>query len=255
MNDKRYIPFRVKNLELGSGISKICVPLVVRREEEIAGQIAHIRQVPCDLVEWRVDFLEDCCSWEKVYKALEQIRDRLKDKVLLFTFRTKPEGGESEITPEAYANLCLAVAGSGLVDLVDVEYHLGEAFVRDLTVKLREKKAGVIGSCHDFKKTPARDEIVDIMCRMQRLGVDITKMAVMPQSRDDVVTLLQASVDMEERCADRPFITMSMGRLGALSRLAGSLTGSALTFATAGRASAPGQMNAEGIRQTLELLG
>ena len=254
MSDRRYCPCRVKQVELGAGIPKICVPLVARKEEEIAGQLAQIQKVPCDLVEWRVDFLENCSRWEKAEKALKQIRCHLKDKVLLFTYRTKSEGGESEITQEDYESLCIAAASSGMVDLVDVEYHMGEEFVRNLSAKLQEKQVGVIGSCHDFLKTPERDEIVDILCHMQSLGVDITKMAVMPQNRDDVMTLLQASVDMEERYADRPFITMSMGRLGAVSRLAGSLTGSAVTFAAAGRTSAPGQMNAEKIRQTLELL-
>lgn len=255
MEVRKYIPFKIRNLVLGEGRPKICVPLVACSREEIEGQISLIQSCPHDLVEWRVDFLEGCQDWARVRPALELIRGSLGDTVVLFTFRTKPEGGEAGITLEAYEALCLEAAASGMVDLVDVEYHLGAEAVRRLTEKLQERGVGVIVSCHDFAKTPERDEMIHILCEMQRLGADITKMAVMPQSRGDVVTLLQASVDMEERYADRPFITMSMGRLGAASRLAGSLTGSALTFASAGRASAPGQMSAEGIRAALELLG
>ena len=89
---------------------------------------------------------------------------------------------------------------------------------------------------------------------MQKCGVDITKAAVMPKSEADVLTLLGASVEMKQNYADRPFITMSMGRLGAVSRLAGSLTGSAVTFATAGQASAPGQLAAAQIAGVLAQL-
>lgn len=76
----------------------------------------------------------------------------------------------------------------------------------------------------------------------------------MPQTRADVLRLLWASVQMKEQYADRPFITMSMGRMGSISRLAGTFDGSAVTFATAGRASAPGQMEASVLAQVLPSL-
>ena len=52
-----------------------------------------------------------------------------------------------------------------------------------------------------------------------------------------------------------PVVTMSMGGLGAVSRVSGAVFGSALTFATAGGApSAPGQLPVERVRAMLELL-
>jgi 3-dehydroquinate dehydratase-1 len=254
MKQKNYQPVVIRQLTLGEGMPKICVPLVAHDQGDIESQIALIQAGPHDLIEWRVDYLEGCTQWETVHRALELIRSRIGETVLLFTFRTRSEGGESDITPREYETLCLEAAGSQMVDLIDVEYHMGEEFVRSLTAKLQEKHITVIGSCHDFAGTPDQDDILHIMRRMQILGVDITKMAVMPQSRADVLTLLGASVRMEEQYANRPFITMSMGKLGSLSRLAGSLDGSALTFAAAGRASAPGQMSADGIRAALDLL-
>jgi 3-dehydroquinate dehydratase-1 len=86
---------------------------------------------------------------------------------------------------------------------------------------------------------------------MQDCGADITKAAVMPQNEQDVLEVLKATLAMKQQYADRPFITMSMGRLGAITRLAGGLTGSALTFATAGRASAPGQLEAQALSALL----
>ena len=89
---------------------------------------------------------------------------------------------------------------------------------------------------------------------MQRLGADMPKIAVMPKSRLDTLTLLSATLEMREKFADRPFITMAMGEYGAFSRVCGEFFGSALTFATALNASAPGQLEAARVRRILEAL-
>ena len=65
---------------------------------------------------------------------------------------------------------------------------------------------------------------------MQELGADIPKIAVMPQNKQDVLTLLAATEEMNRNHADRPIITMSMAGTGVVSRLCGEVFGSALTF-------------------------
>ncbi len=251
---KRYAPFSVGNLKLGAERPMICVPLAGQNAGDLREQISQIKAGPYDLVEWRADYLTDGTDKDHVLETLRDIRRQLAGTVLLFTFRTGSEGGEQEISAKNYQELCLAAAGSGLTDLIDVEYHMGNEILESLIPAIHGTGTGVICSYHDFAKTPDSREIVRMLCRMQSLGADITKMAVMPQSRFDVLELLRASAEMEEQYADRPFITMSMGRLGALSRLAGYLDGSAVTFAAAGRASAPGQMNAAGVSSALDLL-
>lgn len=64
----------------------------------------------------------------------------------------------------------------------------------------------------------------------------------MPQNRKDVLRLLEATVEVKEQLKDYPVITMSMGKTGMISRLTGQFSGSCVTFATAGKASAPGQL-------------
>ncbi|MNI90534.1 3-dehydroquinate dehydratase [compost metagenome] len=59
---------------------------------------------------------------------------------------------------------------------------------------------------------------------------------------------------MNEQFADRPIITMSMAGKGMISRLAGELFGSALTFGSAKKASAPGQLPVAELRGLLELM-
>lgn len=78
-------------------------------------------------------------------------------------------------------------------------------------------------SNHDFHKTPTAEEIVQRLRKMQELDADIPKIALMPQCKTDVLTLLSATLEMHERYADRPIITMSMAKNGVISRLAGEV--------------------------------
>ena len=86
------------------------------------------------------------------------------------------------------------------------------------------------------------------------MGADIPKMAVMPQTKKDVLTLLSATEEMASDYADRPIITMSMAGLGSISRIACEIFGSCLTFGSGAQASAPGQIGAEALHQALQIV-
>ena len=89
---------------------------------------------------------------------------------------------------------------------------------------------------------------------MQELGCDLAKAAVMPQTEKDVLTLLEATLEMKEEHPRTPVITMSMGAMGAITRSGGGRFGSAVTFGTAGPASAPGQLPAELLKRLFPLI-
>ena len=91
------------------------------------------------------------------------------------------------------------------------------------------------------------------LIRMEELGADILKLAVMPKEKSDLFRLLEVTQQVSN-CSRRPVITMSMGKIGVLSRICGEITGSALTFAAGRSASAPGQIPAEKMRSLLEEL-
>ena len=185
---------------------------------------------------------------------MTELRQVLGNTPVLFTFRTANEGGEKAIEPAAYAELNKRAAATGLIDLVDVEAFTGDEVVRDIVESAHESGVVVVASNHDFEKTPEKDEIVRRLRKMQELGADIPKIAVMPQSRKDVLTLLSATEEMVSEYADRPIITMSMSATGLISRLCGECFGSALTFGAVGKASAPGQMNASDLSEILNLI-
>ena len=137
---------------------------------------------------------------------------------------------------------------------MDVELFTGEETVREIIDAAHAAGVRVVGSSHDFDRTPPKEEIIARLLKMQELGADIPKIAVMPRSKRDVLVLLSATEEMVTEYADRPVITMSMARTGLISRLCGEAFGSACTFGTAGKASAPGQMNAADLDTVLRLI-
>ncbi len=90
------------------------------------------------------------------------------------------------------------------------------------------------------------------LCKMQEMEADIAKLAVMPRTERDVLTLLDATLAMKELHQDTPIVTMAMGELGVISRLAGQLFGSAITFGSVGEVSAPGQIPVEKLYEFLK---
>ncbi|EHL2555868.1 type I 3-dehydroquinate dehydratase, partial [Listeria monocytogenes] len=141
----------------------------------------------------------------------------------------------------------------GKIDLVDVELFNEEADVLRLIETAHKNNVKVVMSNHDFDKTPAKEEIVSRLTRMEALGADLPKIAVMPKSAGDVLTLLDATNTVSEK-ANQPIITMSMAGTGVISRLAGEVFGSAMTFGAAKKASAPGQIDVNELRHVLDLL-
>lgn len=247
-------PVEVRNIKIGEGIPKICVPIVGVTKDEIIAEAKTFDSIPVDVVEWRVDWFEGVFDFAKVEDVLKDLRDALGDTPILFTFRTSKEGGEKAIEAEPYKELNIAAAKTGYVDLVDVEVFTGDDIVKDIVAAAHECGVKVVASNHDFDKTPDKDDIVGRLRKMQDLGADIPKIAVMPQNKKDVLTLLAATEEMSNEYADRPIITMSMAGTGVISRLCGEVFGSALTFGAAKKASAPGQMGVDDLKTVLELL-
>ena len=245
---------KVRNIEIGAGIPKICVPIVGVTREEILAAAENIKSTKADVVEWRVDWYEDIFDFAKTEATMQALREVIGEMPILFTFRTSKEGGEKAIETGDYVKLNQNAAKTGLIDLVDVEAFTGDESVKAVVETAHANGVKVIASNHDFHKTPAKEEIVSRLRKMQELGADIPKIAVMPQNKKDVLTLLAATEEMVSEYADRPIITMSMSGTGVISRLCGEVFGSALTFGAVGKVSAPGQMGIEDLTTVLGLL-
>ncbi|WP_404331274.1 type I 3-dehydroquinate dehydratase [Mesobacillus maritimus] len=245
---------KVKNVTIGEGIPKICVPMVGETVEQLAEEAKALKTMDLDVIEWRVDFFEDVEDVPKVIGALSEIRSIISGIPLVFTFRTAKEGGEKQLSQAAYKTLYIEVIETGMVDLIDLELFTSESDLKMLIKEAHSRNVFVIISNHDFLKTPSKEEIVSRLRKAQELGADIPKIAVMPTHPRDVLTLLDATLEMDENYADCPIVTMSMGGKGMVSRITGEVFGSALTFGAAKKTSAPGQLPVSKLREFLALM-
>ena len=243
---------KVRDIEIGAGAPKIIVPIVGVTKDDIIAEAKTFDTIPVDMVEWRVDWFENVFEFDKVEEVLKELRDALGNIPILMTFRTSKEGGEKAIEPEAYAKLNIKAAQTGYVDFVDVEIFTGDEIVKKIIDGVHAAGARVIASNHDFFKTPAQSDIVYRLRKMQDMGADIPKIAVMPQNMEDVLKLLSVTNEFKEENPDTPVITMSMGKMGMISRLCGESFGAAVTFAAHKKASAPGQMEMHEVADILE---
>ena len=245
---------KVRDIEIGAGAPKIIVPIIGVTKEDILNEAKTFDSIPVDVVEWRVDWFEHVFEFDKVEDVLKELRTVLGNIPLLLTFRTKKEGGEKAIDTKDYKDLNLRAANTGYVDFIDVEIFTGDDVVKEIIDGAHAVGVRVIASNHDFFKTPAKSDIIYRLRKMQDMGADIPKIAVMPQSKRDVLTLLCATEEMVTDYADRPIITMSMAGTGVISRLCGEVFGSSMTFGAAKKASAPGQMGVNDLNTVLDLL-
>lgn len=245
----------LKGLKIGAGAPKIIASITGKDADEVLQQARAIgASEQVDIAEFRLDYLPSSTGSSATTDLVNQVTSVLQGKPLLVTFRSKAEGGERQIPDAEYFALYGALLQSAAIDLLDVEMMKPEAQVTDIVARAHAKGIAVVLSNHDFESTPEHQVIIERLQRQQRLGGDILKIAAMPKSAADVLTLMAATQEMHASYAQRPLLTMSMGALGVTSRLAGQLTGSALTYASVGSASAPGQLDAGAVRTVLGVL-
>lgn len=245
---------KVGKMIIGEGLPKICIPIVATTKNAVLEEAENAVKLPMDFLEWRVDWYEDCFDIAKVAALLKEMKQHLGQVPILFTFRTAKEGGEKEITAKEYKALLSAVIQTQQIDLIDIEFFQEKEVVQSLLKEAKHYHIKTILSNHDFQKTPSEEEMIERLCAMQSYGCDITKIAVMPKSKKDVICVLSVTEKMQSFYGDRPFITMSMGAKGAISRMTGEVFGSAVTFGAAQKSSAPGQIEAKRLKQALEII-
>jgi 3-dehydroquinate dehydratase-1 len=248
-------PVRIRNVVIGEGRVKTIVPITGTTADEAIAQARNIgASAPTDVVEFRIDFLDIALDAGKLAVLGPRVAAELKGKPLIVTFRTKAEGGNQAIADADYASLYETLLKARFADLIDVEMFRTEAIVRRLVAAAHTAGAFVVMSNHDFSGTPPGAELLARLRKQQELGADVLKLAMMPRNPGDVLELLRATWEMSSRYAERPMMTMSMGGTGVVSRFAGEIFGSAMSFGMIGRASAPGQVEVDRLAGVLDLV-
>jgi len=271
-------------------VPAVAVSLTGPTAAHARAQARHAIDAGADVLELRVDLLEEvdalvafteapseaatdsmvvATAAAQVLECLRRMTDVIDATPLLLTCRTAAEGGRARLDDSGYSALLRSVldelAGwepGRRPSAVDVEVQRG------CLLQVSEQAHGlgidVVASFHDFKATPVDDVLEDVLSRMASEGADLAKIAVWPTGADDVARLLgvcarAAAAPGEGTGLGLPVAAMSMGALGAVSRVA-PVFGSALTFAVVPdeqgetQASAPGQLPIQDVRRCLELL-
>lgn len=211
-----------------------------------ARQARLAQQQGAGALELRADLLADPAQ---VRAALTAVR-AASSLPLLLTYRSTTEGGKGAGHGQGYEDyLASLLQLRPAVAAVDIEMACPAS-----KALVAEAKAGgydVVGSCHDFTATPSAAQIAEKLAQITAAGADITKVAYMPRTAQDVAALRHAAHDFAGAYPHQPLIAISMGQLGAPSRT--DLV-NCLTFATIadGAASAPGQATIAHVRAWLE---
>lgn len=242
---------KIKNIDFSQGMPKICVPLVGKDKEELKQELMALEKVPFDLIEWRLDCFDAIEDATKRKEALNLIRSYQPESVLLATFRTVNEGGNHPTSQ--YETLYEDLINTTQLDLVDVELFLDQGCISKVMKQAKDQGVKVVLSNHDFKATPSLEELLDRFKKMNELGGDFLKIAVMPQTKEDVLTLLEATTKAKALYS-KPIISMSMSPLGLMSRICGETFGSCVTFGSVLKPSAPGQIQASKLKEVLQII-
>ena len=274
------------------GVPAVAVSLTGPTAAHARAQARHGIDAGADVLELRVDLLEEVdalvafteapgeepsttdsmvvtTAAAQVLECLHRMGDVVNGVPLLLTCRTAAEGGRAQLDDAAYGALLRSVL-DGLTDwaperrpaAIDVEVQRG--CLPEVSQQAHGLGIDVVASFHDFETTPADEVLEEVLARMASEGADLAKIAVWPTSAADVARLLgvcaRATADPGEGAGlGIPVATMSMGALGAVSRVAPAF-GTALTFAVVPdeqgetQASAPGQLPIQDVRRCLELL-
>lgn len=221
---------------------KIVVPIIPRSIEEVEA-IDLERLAEADLIEWRADYLPK----EEILKVAPAVFEKFLGWEVIFTLRTSREGGKIELTNEEYVGIIKEVAAHYQPDFIDFEYYsYQEVFEQMLDFP------NLVLSYHNFEETP--ENYLEIMSELTSLSPAVVKIAVMAETEQDVLDVMNYTRGFKTLNAEQAYATISMGDLGILSRIAGQVTGSCWTFASLDEASAPGQISLATTRKFLEIL-
>ena len=243
----------IKGKIIGKGKPLVCVPVMESSKEEILRETRRLEEAHTEMIEWRVDAFENVESPNAIREILNEMKHIIKESILVYTFRSKNQGGCKALSAADIYDIHQVAAESDVVDFIDVEYFEAKNPQKEIAM-LRERGAYVIASHHDFEQTPDTEVIRMLLEQIRESGADVVKLAVMPQNMWDVLHLLEETNRFHENHPDYPLITMSMGAKGGISRVAGEFFGSCVTFGAGGQASAPGQLPVKQLEEILHIL-
>lgn len=261
------IQLKVRDMILQPGRPKVAVPIVSSQPADIIEECEAIRDLPCDMVEWRADYylsaiedidgyLCDMNGYLDMVKILDDLNYIADDKPIIFTVRSKSQGGQVQVSRHQLESIYGIAAETKLVDFIDIEMmdkdgNIHEEWLREQIDEAHKHGVKVILSHHDHEKMPAPAELVELGKKMYMLGADVCKVAVMADDKTDTENLLKATAYLTQNNIG-PVVMIAMGTAGLAARVAAGKYGSCITFAAGKGISAPGQADTYTMKKWLD---
>ena len=221
---------------------KLVVSVMPKSLEEAQG-IDAMRYIDADIIEWRADFLPK----EAILQVAPAIFEKFAGRELLFTLRTRAEGGEIDLDSAEYVQIIKEVAQLYQPDYIDFEYFS----YKDVFEEMLDFPNLVL-SYHNFHETP--ENLMEILSELTSLNPKVVKIAVMAHTEQDVLDLMNFTRGFKTLNPEQEYVTVSMGKVGKVSRITSDVTGSSWSFASLDEASAPGQISLSSMQKIRELL-
>ncbi|HEW7131020.1 type I 3-dehydroquinate dehydratase [Streptococcus pneumoniae] len=221
---------------------KLIVSVMPRSLEE-AQALDATRYLDADIIEWRADYLPK----EAILQVAPAIFEKFAGRELVFTLRTRSEGGEIDLSPEEYIHLIKEVAQFYQPDYIDFEYYS----YKDVFEEMLDFPNLVL-SYHNFQETP--ENMMEILSELTNLNPKLVKVAVMAHTEQDVLDLMNYTRGFKTLNPEQEYVTISMGKVGKVSRITADVTGSSWSFASLDEVSAPGQISLASMKKIREIL-
>ncbi|MDG7249347.1 type I 3-dehydroquinate dehydratase [Streptococcus pneumoniae] len=221
---------------------KLIVSVMPRSLEE-AQALDATRYLDADIIEWRADYLPK----EAILQVAPAIFEKFAGRELVFTLRTRSEGGEIDLSPEEYIHLIKEVAQFYQPDYIDFEYYS----YKDVFEEMLDFPNLVL-SYHNFQETP--ENMMEILSELTILNPKLVKVAVMAHTEQDVLDLMNYTRGFKTLNPEQEYVTISMGNVGKVSRITADVTGSSWSFASLDEVSAPGQISLASMKKIREIL-
>jgi 3-dehydroquinate dehydratase type I len=169
---------------------------------------------------------------------------------MIATNRGTDQGGLSPEVDSERIGAVIRACEAGF-EYADIELAIPQ--VGQVTERVKNLGAKAIISHHDFKGTPPKERLDEIMTGMLGAGADICKIVGTATSLEDNLTYL----NLIQENPTVSLVSFGMGKTGLLSRVFSPIFGAAYTYASseAGRESAPGQLTVPELRQIYGIMG
>ncbi|MGE6631962.1 type I 3-dehydroquinate dehydratase [Bacillus sp. NPDC077027] len=244
----------VQAISNNGGKPLVCTPLIGRDTQELINEIEILVEKQPDVIEWRADFYARLSETEKVLETAQLLKEKAVGIPLLFTIRSEREGGEViSLSEDEKVKLLITLCEKKSVEAIDYELMNDLKHMKQVSTAAKANGLSLIVSYHHFQETPDNEKMVRILTNAESVGADIAKIAVMPQSLEDALRLLSATLQAKKQI-DVPIISMAMGEYGAFTRMVGGLFGSVMTFAIGKESSAPGQVELTDLHAVLSVV-